>query len=101
MVVLYPQWSKPRTVGRSWCPQWYTVYLRQWYGHGIYSALYLGQWDGHGTHSGLYLGQWDGHGIHSGHDGGVHEVDGIGVEEDGSTAHGHADNHRPERVLET
>ena len=41
------------------------------------------------------------HGVHGGHHRGVHEVDGVAVEEDGGTAHGHADNHRPEYVLET
>ena len=46
------------------------------------------------------LGEWHCHCVDRRHHGGVHEVDGVAVEEDGGTAHGHADNHRPEYVLE-
>ena len=46
------------------------------------------------------LREGDGHGVDSGDHRGVHEVDGVAVEEDGCTAHGHADYHRPEYVLE-
>ena len=40
------------------------------------------------------------HGVHSGHHGGVHEVDGVAVEEDGGTAHRHTNNDRPENMFE-
>ena len=46
------------------------------------------------------LGEGDGHGVDGGHHRGVHEVDGVAVEEDGGAAHCHADYHRPEYVLE-
>ncbi len=46
------------------------------------------------------LWEWDGHGVDCGDDSGVHEVDGVGVEEDGGAPHRHAHYHRPEGVLE-
>ena len=46
------------------------------------------------------LREWDCHGVHRGHHRGVHEVDGVAVEEDRGAAHGHADNDRPENMFE-
>ena len=47
------------------------------------------------------LGEGDGHRIHGGHHGGVHEVDGVAVEENGGASHRYAYDDRPENVLET
>ena len=43
----------------------------------------------------------DSHGVHGGHHGGVHEVDGVAVEEDSGTAHGNTHNDGPEDVFES
>lgn len=47
------------------------------------------------------LGERDSHGVDRGHHRGVHEVDGVAVEEDGRAPHGNTHDHRPEYVLET
>ena len=47
------------------------------------------------------LGEGDGHRVHGGHHGGVHEVYGVAVEENGGASHCHAHDYRPENVLET
>ena len=47
------------------------------------------------------LGERNCHRVHGGHHGGVHEVDGVAVEEDGSASHCYAHDDRPENVLET
>ena len=47
------------------------------------------------------LGEGDGHRVHGGHYGGVHEVDGVAVEENCGASHGDAHDYRPENVFET
>ena len=46
------------------------------------------------------LGERRRHGVDSGDHRGVHEVDGVAVEEYGGAAHGHTDNDRPENMFE-
>ena len=46
------------------------------------------------------LREWDRHGVHRGHHCGVHEVDGVAVEEYRGAAHGHTNDDRPENVFE-
>ena len=47
------------------------------------------------------LREGDCHGVHGGHYGGVHEVNGVAVEEDCGAAHRYANDDWPENVLET
>ena len=47
-----------------------------------------------------YLRERNGHCVDGGDYGGVHEVDGVGVEEQGRAPHSHAHDDRPEDVLE-
>ena len=47
------------------------------------------------------LRERESHGVDCSDHGGVHEVDGVAVEEDGRASHGNTHDHRPEDVLET